>query len=528
MKLHLRSQGPCRWHQAGATWARGTAYTPDGAALDAPALAAYLDATPDTFADHIASLGGTFAAVQTGLTVRTATDRVRSIPLFYGHNGAELCLSDDARWLAETVGARLDSPVAAAELLLASITTGASTLCSAVRQVQAAEIVTFAAEGGAPSSARYFFYGDGDRLDADETALVAEGVRLFEEAFERFLATVAGRTLVVPLSGGLDSRLMAAMLVRGGRTDALCFCYGRERSAEAQASRGVAEALGLRWTFIPYSNADWHRWFASPGFQQFRRHATGLAAIEHEQDWPAVLALKTRGLADDAVFLPGHSGDFLSNGHLLPTPTDTDPAQLILDRHYVRWPWDGVQPDLREALRARIRDVIADLPPALPHLAFEWQERQAKMLVNSVRVYEHHGFDWRLPLWESPAVLDFWGRAPLPLLRSRSLYRRVLRELMGDALYGLPSPRRIPSRLVGKLYRLTDRDLGRYGIWLGPRPLLAGLRTRLDDLHAIEHPAIRPVVDQFIKPLSALPPQRVTIDGLLALSQLDMLSRELG
>ena len=529
MRLHLRSEGPRSWHRSGTTWACGTAHASDGRVLDAPALAAYLDVAPAAFAERIAGLGGTFAALQTGPTVRAATDRIRSTPLFYGRDrDGTLCLSDDARWLAETVGAHLDNAVAAAAFLLASTTTGASTLCSAVRQVQAAEIVTFHERPGEASGTRYFFYGDGDRLDGDETALVDEGVRLFEASFAQLLASVEGRPLAVPLSGGLDSRLIAAMLARGGRTDALCFSYGRERSFEAQASRRVAEALGIPWTFVPYSNAQWQQWFASPSFQRFRRRATGLTAIEHEQDWPAVQALKSR-LDPGTVFVPGHTGDFLSSGHLSAHPAADDPVERVLAKHHALWPRHGLAPDLAAALRMSVAETLDTLPGALPGVTFEWQERQAKMIANSVRVYEHHGFDWRLPLWASPAVLNFWGRLPLPLLRTRSLYRRVLRALMGDALFDLPGTHhRTPSRVAGAWHRLTDRDLRRYGIWLGPRPLLAALRVRVGDLYAIDHPVVGPVVEQVIRPVKGAPPQRIDINGLLALAQLDTLSRELG
>ncbi len=92
------------------------------------------------------------------------------------------------------------------------------------------------------------------------------------------------------------------------------------------------------------------------------------------------------------------------------------------------------------------------------------------MIANSVRVYEFHGFDWRLPFWADAAVLDFWGRVPVPLLRGRRLYFRVLRQLMGDALFALPNTLRRESPLTGKVRRLTDHDLGRYGIWLGSTP----------------------------------------------------------
>jgi asparagine synthase (glutamine-hydrolysing) len=58
---------------------------------------------------------------------------------------------------------------------------------------------------------------------------------------------------VVPLSGGLDSRIIVAMLKRLGVEDVICFTYGKKGNREAEISRQVAEALGYRWYFVEYT-----------------------------------------------------------------------------------------------------------------------------------------------------------------------------------------------------------------------------------------------------------------------------------
>ena len=236
-------------------------------------------------------------------------------------------------------------------------------------------------------------------------------------------------------------------------------------------------------------------------------------------------------MADDAVFVPGHAGDFLGGSHLPAAPAafEQRPADWLWQRYYSEWPTDALAPDLCAALRTRLTSRLdAEPDPTTAFLRFGWQERQAKMIANSVRVYEFHGFDWRLPFWADAEVLDFWGRVPVPLLRGRRLYFRVLRQLMGAALFDLPSTLRQESPLTGKIRRLTDRDLGRYGIWLGSHPLRAALHTRVGDLAAVEHPAIGPVVEQLVAPIAGRPLPWATINGLLALGSTRDLSREMG
>ena len=67
------------------------------------------------------------------------------------------------------------------------------------------------------------------------------------EAFERFIETLRGRQVVVALSGGVDSRLVAAILKHFKYDNVLCFTYGVIGNREAQGARKAAELLGYRW-----------------------------------------------------------------------------------------------------------------------------------------------------------------------------------------------------------------------------------------------------------------------------------------
>lgn len=64
-------------------------------------------------------------------------------------------------------------------------------------------------------------------------------------------------------------------------------------------------------------------------------------------------------------------------------------------------------------------DTLEDVANAFE--CWEWQERQAKFIVNSCRVYEFWGYDWRIPLWNNE-MMDFWARVPLGLRVGKRLY----------------------------------------------------------------------------------------------------------
>jgi asparagine synthase (glutamine-hydrolysing) len=420
MDVHLHRNNGRSWHARASAHAKGFAFLGDDL-LKGEALARYLHGPVKEFSAKINRLSGEFAAVlvdpQLPSRGAAAVDRIRSIPLFYGHTGEQCYLSDDARWVACQASARprhLD-PLDTAEFMLRGMTPGSRTLVPGVYQLQAGEMLLV--KGGKPFRRRYFQYGMYEdhspplrAQPGQRRALERKGVAVIEDAFERFLQSVGNRPLVVPLSGGLDSRLIATLLARAGRTDTLCFSYGHPNSFDARTSRRVADALGLRWAFVRYTNRRWHRWYGLDEYQRYRREASNLCAIEHEQDWPAVRHLQKRGeLPNDAVFAPGHGG-FLSSSHLPAAVFDASapcsPIQWIWDKYFVYWPTSRLPASMVERLQNRIEAVTPDrthststdrVLAARSFEHFNWQERQAKMIVNSVRVYEHFDCDWRLP-----------------------------------------------------------------------------------------------------------------------------------
>src|SRR5690606_6258341 len=155
----------------------------------------------------------------------------------------------------------------------------------------------------------------------------------------------------------------------------------------------------------------------------YQRFASNWASVPHHQDWLAVRAMRADGTIEaDAVFAPGHTGDFIAGGHLGGVVARSRGrfskvrlAESIVDKHLSLAPWTGS--DRREWV-ARLAEELA--VPALlsaskmasAYEAWEWQERQAKFIVNSVRVYEYFGYDWWLPLWDAD-LMAFFESLPL-------------------------------------------------------------------------------------------------------------------
>ncbi len=443
--IHLDDE---RWrqHRSDETWRvalKGQVYC-DGEPIEATALSAELATaqTPDALKARLLQLNGFYAWVELSAgEVRAAVDHIRSRPLFYGLAEGRFYLSDDAEWVRVQVGDREMDRVAREEFQLAGYVTGADTLFPNVKQLQAGEclIARQTDAGVVVETHRYYRFLHQEPADSREPELRAELDRVTVRVMQRLIDYANGRQIVIPLSGGYDSRLIATMLKRLGYENVLTFTYGVPGNKESDYSKRVADALGLRWHFVEYSEALWREAWQTAERWEYQKWASGWNSTAHVQDWLAVQKLKQGGVVEaDAVFVPGHSGDFVAGSHI---PSEAfertafdleDIDQAILCKHYNLAPMKliSISPvQWRTRIRDRTERTQCEEPWEFADgfEKWDWQERQAKFICNSVRVYEFYGYDWWMPLWDLE-FMRFWEGVPLELRKRRHWYLRYVQE----------------------------------------------------------------------------------------------------
>jgi len=409
-------------------------------------LAERVPLNADSAGKVLRHLEGHFALViDSGDAVLAATDRVRSIPLFWARLSGGYNVDADARRLRDKLPDKAIDGQAALEVAMAGYALGPATLYQGLKQLEVGEVALF--RGGVATSRRYYSYDawkeprQGDRRVLARTLLDAH-----EAMFERLKAGLDGRPVLLPLSGGLDSRLIACGLAHVGYRNVQCFAYGRPGNFEAKKSRDVAEALGFPWRFAPYTPQGVRDFSRSAEWREHTAMADSCASLPFMQDLYAIHQLRAAGaLPDGAVFINGQSGDFITGNHVpaaLHTPRpDLDPEQrrrrvqdALIAKHFSLW--QDLKSDenlarIRTAIEARIAaagvpEVGADADHGVYELV-EHQERQAKFVVSGQRVYEFYGYDWRLPLWDG-VYCDLFERMPLSAKINQSLFREVLDE----------------------------------------------------------------------------------------------------
>lgn len=485
-ELRFLPSGHRSWsaYREGERTVHVTGWADSGSAIvKAEALAQRIGEQLETampFADVLNDLNGHFAvAVDAPGTLHLGVDAVRSIPLFYRQDGDLFTASDEIELLLGR-----DDPMderSAVEYATAGYVTGPHTLFNGVSGLQSGEYLSQLPGEVAPAARRYYSYlcsydaeGNVEALcDLFDSALLA--------AFSRAVESLDGRQVLVPLSGGLDSRLVAWMFKRCGYDNLVCFSYGLPDNRQSMRGRMVANALGYPWMDVPYSAALWRKALASAEMRSYWSFSANGVSVPHCDDWPAVRILSEHpDVRPDAVFVPGHTGDFISGGHLkyLFDPIwQDDPyafEEAMIDKHYSLWGNLIGIPGVREVVGSRLQEVLGqfsretDEDLAGGYEYWEWQERQAKLVINSVRAYEFFGFSWRLPLWDRE-VMEFWRGVPIALKMDEYLYRAYLASHGPAELFAGDAPNGLWSR--NQALRSQRR-----GLKLRSRALLRRLR----------------------------------------------------
>lgn len=223
-----------------------------------------------------------------------------------------------------------------------------------------------------------------------------------------------------------------------GYKNVLTFSYGIPGNNDSEISENVASKLGFEWIYVKYTKDLWKRYWKDKKRLEYQIWASGLCSIPGIQDLPAIQYLKENNiLPKDAIFVPGHTGDFISGKHLPPFKNDKKLinnnvlAEIIFDKYYSNIPLFNLKNNKRDYWLKKILnnfkkiDVIDNKSLCNGFETWDWRERQAKFIVNSVRTYEFFGYDWWLPLWDKEFV-DYWKGISLKYKYNQKLYKIFL------------------------------------------------------------------------------------------------------
>lgn len=435
-------------------WFKGHLNTGRGAACGVDAaggLRPLVDRMQGDISGALRELDGHFAfVIQAGGRLLAAVDRIRSIPLFIGRAADGLYIDAQARRLRRHAAFKQFDDNAALEIAMGGWAIGDATLFADMKQLQSGGFLL--GDDGAEQLGRYYVY-DAWRIAPEMTRerLKRDLEEVTRATFKKMIDGLDGRRVMLPLSAGLDSRLIASALKIFGYKNVVCFAYGRPGNFEARTSKSIAERLGYRWLFVPYSPAVVSRAINTADYAAHEEFADTLASVPFTQDFVALDHLRRNGESpSDAIYINGQSGDFITGAHVPAVLYENSGLadqkerkmrilHALIAKHFSLWRDLSTTQNKAQIASRLWADIAAtggpaELSPAVDHGVYEmseYQERQAKFVVSGQRVYEFFGYDWRLPLWDRDFV-EFWRPLSVAMKQKQNLYA----EFLFDANWG--------------------------------------------------------------------------------------------
>lgn len=444
-RLESDFDNPCRY------WARGYVTDSDGACHTDMAIGRYLVARRDRLIDVVPNLNGCFSAFLIDHDCAVViTDRFGTVPIYLASDRGRRTVVSDVPW--DVIGRLATSPrideAALIDLVHAGYVTGARTLIEGVTTAQPAAITSF--EGGQTSVKRYWIYGYKPE-PMEQPDAVAKLKAVLDATISRagHILEQRGARPVLTLSGGLDSRLLAGLFAGRQNVAPAALSYGSSMDPEVVVAAEVSRSLGIEHRIV-----DVNRSYFNPQFLDRSVHEVGATTR-------FTCGTGARHLmgSENECLIPGHTGDFVSGGHLPPhAGLVRNHAQLLrfLDLRHFGYPFsDGI---LSQVLRTDARrrfDTLAettaefDMSSDMFGLIDRWnvENRQRRLILMELRAYERSA-PWILPFYDYELV-DFFARIPHSLRVGQFLYvKTAIERVFTGKMASLATIRRIGKPLA--------------------------------------------------------------------------------
>lgn len=398
---------------------------------------------PEEFENLINEINGYYAIIiKKDNFLLAATDRINSTPLFFTYKNEELVISDYAKSVISNDD--LEDSTSKLEYLVLGYTTGNNTIYKNIKQLNPGEYLYYDLNKKSINLNRYYMYlhSDTTLLNSEEEYLEELKV-VHERVFKRFVDSLNGKKVIVPLSGGYDSRLIVEMLKKYQYENVLCVTWGKKNDWQVKIARDVSKRLNYEWLRIDHSRKDWYDWFRSDDFRRVNNITGFISSIPYLQENITIDYLEKKyNIPKDSIFVSGNSGDFIEGEHIPQEIVNNDNLtlseimELIYKKNHRLVKFNNTEYETR--MKDRIMNLILTDNNQLKinsEMAasifenWEWQERQSKFVSKCVKAFESKDYKWRLPLWDNE-IMDFWSRVPLKYRYGRRLFLEYSNKYM--------------------------------------------------------------------------------------------------
>lgn len=432
MKIKLLNNSYKKWCKVSESYIKGFAYYNDHLLTEYELYESIVKAIDEnSIVYHLNKLNGNYSAViNFGKSTYLVSDKFKTYPILYTKEINEYIITDQAEIILKERKSKIFNEVNLAELLSITYLDDDKTILEDVNIVNAGTFIRIDLETSSHEKFIYHrhIYSKNNLTPSD---VLKEGVAIADNAFRKIFNSIGDRRIVIPLSGGYDSRWIACMCKRFGKKNVLCYTYGFKGSWEVTVSEKVAKELNFEWHFVEYTYQMRNDLYRDLEYYKYLIFAQNLNTLSHPQDYIAIRELLNKKIinAEDVIF-PGHSGEILG-GDQIPYSLlnkNFSVAELLykhygidnLKKKYRNKVLDSFSSELKELNSKFNNDLACDL-----YNNWNIQSRQSNFIINSVRIYDFFNIDWRIPLWEDE-LTKFWLSIMWKYKTSQDLYNKFL------------------------------------------------------------------------------------------------------
>lgn len=426
LNLQLNYNYGYKWYSSNKVYVKGYLFDKNNNLLEKDSLINYFTNinNEEEFIQKLINTNGIFSVIiQMKDLILFAVDKTRTFPLFYIENNNKLYVSDDTYNLKNLNNVQIDN-ISIDEYISTGYVTGRDTLLKNIYQVQSGEYISYKKNN--LNRNFYFDYITKEIINKDFNTLKNNFLNVLDNTIKRLIKFADGKQIVIPLSGGYDSRLIVALLKKHNYQNVFCFTYGNKDSFEVNISKKVAKELGYDWYFVEYNKKTIpYNYPNSENFQDYYKFASNHVSIFLTQDYFAVKYLYENNLIkNNSVFAPGHTEIFFGDNQLVKKDVI---VKSIIERYY------------RLSKRKEFYNKLnylneVNVPKKLYYSVynnFNLKEKQSKFTVNANRIYEFFGYKHSIPLGDSE-IIEFFRVLPPAYKLNFKFYNKVILEEIFD------------------------------------------------------------------------------------------------
>ena len=381
----------------------------------------------ESISEYLNSLRGHYAFIlEKTNEVVACVDIGRSIPLSYlRHNNKTYIFSNAEKIIDNIVNNNLTvSQSSALSIAMSGCTIGRNTLFHNIKNLNAGEFIHV--DKINLRNHKWYEYMPTDYIDKNRDAKLEKLDEILNTIFENIIESCAGKKILVPLSAGLDSRLIASFLKKKNYKNVCCFSYGQKGNFEAYHAKNIARKLGLKWFFIEINYKTSKKYYESKTYKEYIKFSDSLASFPVSHELIACDYLKKKGFKNDTVIINGMAGDFFTSGHipLKFTNKKSVEADVNLRKKFILDNYIEKHFSLWESLKTPnniklIKDMLSKQLSKFDlnshdskfdykyHEYLEFMNRQSKIVMSNQRVYDFYNFGWRMPYFDYDFI-DYW------------------------------------------------------------------------------------------------------------------------